>query len=65
MNSPNRASRVNSDTLNERGEALCYICKRKKSLPELYNCDYCGKWVCKVHIKKGPLGGKICERCAK
>lgn len=56
---------TNSDTLNENGEATCCVCKRKFSLADLYNCDYCGKWVCKSHLRKGKLGGKMCENCAK
>lgn len=60
-----RSLNVNSDTLNENGEALCCVCKRKFSISELYLCDYCDKWVCTSHLKKGTLGGKMCENCAQ
>lgn len=65
MDFSKRVTRANSNTLNENGEALCCVCRRKKPLSDLSNCDYCGKWVCREHVKRGPLGGKICERCAK
>lgn len=55
----------NSNTLNENCEALCCVCRRKFDISNLYNCDYCGRWACISHVKKGPMGGKICEKCAK
>ena len=59
-----RALNVNSCNLNENGDALCSICRRKFSINDLYNCDYCGKWVCKNHAKR-KNGVTICEKCAK
>lgn len=56
---------LSTDVLSKEGYALCSICKRKFFISDLYSCDYCGKFACKDHVKNGPYGGKICERCAK
>ena len=59
-----RALNLNSYDLNESGEALCCICRRKFSLSDLYLCPGCERWVCKNHAKKC-RGVLVCERCAK
>lgn len=58
---------VNSKELDQRGYALCGVCRKKYPLSELEDkCEFCGKWFCKKCAKPVPPGhgyGKICRNC--
>lgn len=56
---------LNTYQLNDRGQALCCVCRKKKEFDELETCSVCGKWVCKncsSYQKQFPFG-YICKRC--
>jgi len=58
---------VNSNELDEHGNALCSVCRKKFNLSELEDqCGICGKWFCHNCAKPTPVGhgyGKICKKC--
>lgn len=58
-------ARPNTTTLNENGEGLCGVCKRKFSSSSLESCCYCGKWCCSSHRSrsKKAVGGYVCSAC--
>ena len=59
---------VNSYDVNEGGQALCCVCRKKKSFSELADkCTDCGRWVCKEcssYQRQLPFG-YICKNCQK
>lgn len=60
-------SRPNTTVMNENGDGLCGVCKRKFSGTALELCMCCDKWCCPSHRKKSKRisGAYICSNCMK
>ncbi len=57
---------TNSRNLDEHGNALCGVCRKKFNLSELEGlCEFCGRWFCHNCSREVPAGhghGRICLR---
>ena len=60
-------SSANTRELNENGEGLCNVCKRKFKIQTLELCMCCDKWCCTSHRgrSKKISGAYICSNCMK
>ncbi len=58
---------LNTREVNEYGQALCCVCRKKKEFNELENCIECGRMVCKdccSYQRQFPFG-YICRTCQR
>ena len=55
--------RPNTTELNEKGEGLCCVCRRKFGIEELNLCNGCDRWMCKAHTTR-VRGIVVCTKCA-
>ena len=58
-------ARPNTTTLNENGDGLCGVCKRKFRITSLELCSCCDKWCCSSHRSKSKriTGAYVCSSC--
>ena len=61
---------LNTYELNENGQALCCVCRRKKDFSELETCGVCERWVCRdcaSYRRQFPYGyiSKTCQKKVK
>lgn len=63
LSSGNRKG-TNSTSVDEDGNVLCTVCKRKHSIANVEACTYCSKWVCRMHRRKSTaVEGYVCDFC--
>lgn len=55
---------TNSESVDEDGNVLCAVCKRKFFIGDVEACSYCGKWVCRMHRRRSSaVEGFVCDFC--
>lgn len=51
---------TNSTSVDDDGNVLYAVCKRKHFIEDVEACTYCGKWVCRMHRRKAPQSKGMC-----